>query len=517
MSAVVLLATSCVGTIDDTLPLIPQQCRSTASLLPRLGVRRLTRVEYRNSVHDVLDVEPPELTALPEDGELASFTTTIGQTLNASAVAKYLDAAEVVAARVLARGLPDGCGGDERSCVRGFIVRTGERLARRPLTEDELNGYVARFDDVRRDDDLATSLGVVLTALLVSPEFLFVSRTNTGAGGPGYAIAAHLAHGLWRTNPDVELMRAAAAGELATNEGIARQVDRLAADPRATSTLRAFIEQWLGVSAIAKINVQQTQPDVTPEVVSALAQETMAFIEDAVVTHRDYRKLFVSDRVFRNRVLSQYYGDGLAGGEALQAFAVTPSQQSFGLLSQAGVLMAASKNEETSIIYRGKFVRARLLCGELALPPEGLLTGLPSSNPFKTSRERIENHTAGSTCQGCHSQMNPIGYALLHFDGSGRWQDTEHGEPIDSGATVDGLGTIDGAYGLSQALFDSGEASQCVATTLVTMARAERLRGDDGCLAAAFGEHFATAGYDMATLMAAVVREQAYAIRGSAP
>ena len=28
---------------------------------------------------------------------------------------------------------------------------------------------------------------------------------------------------------------------------------------------------------------------------------------------------------------------------------------------------------------------------------------------------------------------------------------------------------------------------------------------------------FATAGYDMATLMAAVVREQAYAIRGSAP
>lgn len=514
-----LLATAsvgCVGTIDDTVPLIPQECRTSASLLPQLGVRRLTRAEYRNSVRDILGVEAPESAALPEDAEVRSFTTTIGQTLNAAAVGKYLDAADSIVARVLAKGQPVSCTGDEVACVRGYVTSVGERLARRPLTSEELAVYMTRFSEARRDDDLPTSIGVALTALLMSPQFLFVSRVDTGAAGVGYAIAAHLSYALWRTTPDQELTQAAARGELASDEGIAKQVERLAADPRAAETLHAFIEQWLGLATIAKVSVQQAHPEVTPEVVAALTAETVAYVEDALITQRDFRKLFVSDRVFRNALLSRFYGDRIATSDELRGYDVAPSEKSFGLLSQAGLLMAASKNEEASIIYRGKYIRSRLLCGELALPPEGLVIGLPSSNPYKTSRERIENHTAGSTCQSCHTLMNPLGYALLHFDGSGRWQDDEHGETIDSSATIEGLGAVDGGYALSQALAGSDEAAQCVATTMVTMARAERLRGQDSCLAAAFGEHFASSSYDVAALMTAVVREQAFAIRSTA-
>jgi hypothetical protein len=51
-------------------------------------------------------------------------------------------------------------------------------------------------------------------------------------------------------------------------------------------------------------------------------------------------------------------------------------------------------------------------------------------------------------CAGCHAKMDPIGFALEHFDAVGRWRESDAGQPIDAasklldGSTIDGLGGV---------------------------------------------------------------------------
>jgi len=53
----------------------------------------------------------------------------------------------------------------------------------------------------------------------------------------------------------------------------------------------------------------------------------------------------------------------------------------------------------------------------------------------------MEQHRANPACSGCHSRMDPLGFALENFDAVGKWRATEgaNNTPIDSsGSLIDG-------------------------------------------------------------------------------
>ena len=64
-------------------------------------------------------------------------------------------------------------------------------------------------------------------------------------------------------------------------------------------------------------------------------------------------------------------------------------------------------------------------------------------------RERLEEHRKNPVCATCHSQMDPLGFALEHFDAVGAWRTVDESRtPIDaSGALPDGA-TFEGLPGL---------------------------------------------------------------------
>ena len=80
-------------------------------------------------------------------------------------------------------------------------------------------------------------------------------------------------------------------------------------------------------------------------------------------------------------------------------------------------------------------------------------------------RERLSEHRKNAACAGCHSRMDPLGFALENFDATGKWRtiessgptDTSH-NPIDaSGELADGT-KFDGAAGLRKVMQEhSGE------------------------------------------------------------
>jgi len=86
-------------------------------------------------------------------------------------------------------------------------------------------------------------------------------------------------------------------------------------------------------------------------------------------------------------------------------------------------------------------------------------------------RERIAAHRNSPVCATCHSMMDPLGLALEHFDGVGKWRALDDsGAPIDaSGGLPDGT-KFDGADGLRNALLTSDRFITTLSEKMLTYA-----------------------------------------------
>jgi hypothetical protein len=54
-----------------------------------------------------------------------------------------------------------------------------------------------------------------------------------------------------------------------------------------------------------------------------------------------------------------------------------------------------------------------------------------------TIREQFAQHRENPNCAGCHSRIDPLGFALENFDVVGQWRDK-----YENGRTVDASGTL---------------------------------------------------------------------------
>ena len=85
-------------------------------------------------------------------------------------------------------------------------------------------------------------------------------------------------------------------------------------------------------------------------------------------------------------------------------------------------------------------------------------------------RERMEQHRANPVCASCHTRMDPMGFALEHFDGTGRWRDTDSGIPIEAATTLPDGTKIDSPKGFRDVLLRGDEFVTTVTEKLLTYA-----------------------------------------------
>jgi hypothetical protein len=69
-------------------------------------------------------------------------------------------------------------------------------------------------------------------------------------------------------------------------------------------------------------------------------------------------------------------------------------------------------------------------------------------------RERLERHRKNVACSGCHSIMDPLGFALENFDAVGRWRTDDAGTTVDASGALPGGAAFEGPAGLRQILID---------------------------------------------------------------
>jgi hypothetical protein len=359
----------------------------------------------------------------------------------------------------------------DKSCADKFLGPVGRLLYRRPLTREERARVVDQAGQAADHlKDFYAGLSVALEGLLIAPETLFiVDRSEPDPKQPGrrrldaYSLASRLSFFLWNAAPDDALLKVAEHGDLQTEQGRAKAVDRMLGSPRLETGVRAFFDDMLGFDDFA---VLSKDPDIYPAFVGDTAQDareqTLRIIVDhLLVKDEDYRDLFTTREIFISPSLATLYGVPAPPGWT--PYTIPAGNPRVGLLTQIAFLAAQAHPGRSSATLRGKALRELLLCQQVPRPPPNVDFSLiedPKST-LRTARERLSAHRANPVCAGCHKITDPIGLALENFDGAGQFRATERGAPIDTSGNLDGKSYGD-PTGLANAVHDNPGIPACL-------------------------------------------------------
>ncbi len=500
-------------------------------------IRRLTRFEYNNTVRDLLGDNSNPADVLPPEEEVAGFNNQAGAlTTSDLLVEQYLKVAEGVSARAIGNmdALMEGCdpasqGSD--ACALSFIERWGRRAYRRPLEQEEVDRLQDVFDWALTDPDLGTfedGIQILIEVMLQSPSFIY--RPEYGSDTPvegdvvpftSWEMATKLSYMLWNTMPDDELFQAAENDVLLTGEEIAAQAARMLEDDRAKDTIRNFHKQWLLLTQLDSLTKDTSvYPAYNAGLRPLWEEEIQTFIEDVILRgDGSLETLLTADYSFMNEELANFYGDDVLDpvtGTELQRVQLDPTRRA-GFLTSAALMATHANLNQSSPVFRGKFVREQLMCNTLPLPPNDLVIEPPELDPNKTTKEQFEEIGADPSCASCHSLMNPIGFIFEHYDGVGQWRDQQNGKDIDAVGEVvqteDIDGTYDGAIELARALAGSTQVQECVSSQWFRFAYNRSVTPVDTCSIEQINERFAASNFNIRELLVALTQTNAFLYR----
>jgi hypothetical protein len=391
----------------------------------------------------------------PDDRSLGwERGTTVSREWSQAVTAAAIEAAGHVVAHL--NELAGGRGSDRDAEVRDFLRTFAERAFRRPLTEEQKRLYIDRQFVPGRD--LETSVKRVVLLVLESPRFLYPDL-----GPPdSYRVASRLSFTLWDSLPDQELLDAAAAGKLATREQVARQAERMLADPRARVKFRNFLHYLLKIDHAGDLVKDPKRfPEFGPAVVADLRTSLDLFLDDTVWGESsDFRQLLLSGDLYLNDRLAKIYGGAVPAGAGFHKVSADGGKRA-GVLTHPYLMANFAYTGTSSPIHRGVFLLKGVLGRTLRPPPAAFTPLAEDLHPDLTTRQRVALQTRGKSCQMCHGMINPLGFTLEHFDAIGRYRDKERGKPIDAAGayeTVVGKAVkFSGARDLARFLADSEE------------------------------------------------------------
>lgn len=354
-------------------------------------------------------------------------------------------------------------------------IELAERAWRRPLRPSESDGLRGFYESLITSQGLShrDAIRSVLTRIFVAPAFLYRVEPRSDARESesltDWELASRLSYFLWSSPPDEELLRAAAAGELQLESELIRQAGRMLADPKARRFATEFFGQWFGFYHFDQYRGPDPKrfPEFTDSIRAAMYDEAIEFFSHIVRDDRPVNEILFADYTFLNDELAEFYGIptrrvSLTAGEPSLA-SIRHSEprrrnnagHRGGLLRLGAVLTSTSAPLRTSPVKRGDWILRRVLGTPVPPPPAdaGSIAADDVVSSGATIGERLAAHRRDAACNNCHSRIDPLGFALEHFDPLGRWRDKyRDGNSIEPDGTLRSGERIEGDAGLHRYL-----------------------------------------------------------------
>lgn len=462
------------------------------------GLRLLTRLEYKNTVSDLLSLDASRQVdkLIPDDFVVNHFQTDPKGVYTKQHAYGYFYLAKILAKQAPPlTDLAPECHNDYKCQLATF----GLRAFRRPLTETEMAQYQSIHNQYGDE--------AMIQAFLASPHLLYrkewgqpiVVGTKTLYRLDNYEVASLLSYTFWKTMPDDIALAKASRDQLSSTQELASEAKRLLSSPKARKAFRVF---WDGLYGLQR----SISANLPPEVKADIRDEMLRFVEDIVFEQKgNLDDLLSSTKTFLNGRLAEYYGVALEG-DHWQPYDWGP-QDRIGLLGKAHFFAINSTTTSSHPVKRGLFIREMLLCQDFPPPPEGAELK-PSKDPNHTTREKFEISHRQAACHSCHQFIDGVGFGLESYDQYGRFREWEK---VLSGILrpIDPRGGIGSLYGpetvlspkepvlaftgikeLSQLLRSSPNSRACFARNLYRFHVGERVSPAQACTLSVFGKNF---------------------------
>lgn len=377
----------------------------------------------------------------------------------------------------------------QRNHAQDLLRPVASRAFRRRVTDEELERLLKLYDLARESgDSFERAIQVSVQGMLCSPSFLFRVEQDPPKGQVRdlneFEIASRLSYFLWSSLPDDELYRAAAQGQLKTNQQIAAQALRMLKDPKSQALVENFAGQWL---QLRNLDIFAPDKERFPEFDDALRlaarQETEACFLHIMREDRSVLEFLDADYTFLNERLAKHYGISGVTGAEFRKVSVDRSQRG-GVLGHMSILAVTSNPTRTSPVKRGKWVLENLF----AAPPPPAPPNVPelADNKEKqltgTLRQRMEQHRAKPSCAACHQLMDPLGFGLENYNAIGGWRTQDGKEAVDASGELPDGSKFSGPAGLKTVLLSrQAEFRRCLAEKLLTYALGRGLEYYDAC------------------------------------
>jgi hypothetical protein len=462
---------------------------------PVRNIYRLTRTEMANTIGAVLDLTPAETASLKAsltveatktgyENDLNSLQVTPEQLMSLSLALDTLLTNERIKTIL-------NCG--DKTDVADSCVSTAlsEMVKKSYISTDASSPSLQAYKQMVAN--LKTKgydrLRFAIRNIFISPSFLFHSTNKED-------IKAHLANTIWL-----------GTGEYAKNSELKGLRDRqfvkkLLSDEKAQRFAQSFLMRRMKIDDIAK-NTDSSKAQQA-NLFESMGQESKLFIWDIFRSDRPLADLLLSKQSFVDSELAKIYGLPNPGPGFVK---VNLPENRRGLLTQASVLTATSKATETKIISRGLWIVEKAFCQHIPAAPD--VEALPPDNPAKptTLREKLEIHRAAPACSGCHTLMDPPGFALENFGPLGAFRTQyENGLPVDTRANFkDGTVTQTPSEFFSYVEKRKGDFTNCLAEELLTYVTRRSLNEGDKCAVDTLARGMTENGWGLETSLSEIL------------
>jgi hypothetical protein len=276
---------------------------------------------------------------------------------------------------------------------------------------------------------------------------------------------------------------------------------------RTAEVVLDFHAQWLQLSAYEQLPQE-------------LREEPLQFVRYVTFEERrGFVTLLTAPYTMANEATAPFYGESLEGDQFVR-LDLDPNERG-GLLTQAGFLAAHAYSDASSPIHRGVFILRQILCSEIPPPPGDVdFTLSEEAARAPTKRKQVELQTSSPACRKCHSMINPLGFALEHFDEQGRYREDDGTEPVDASGSVvlpEGDFSFDGAPELIAQLAAAEAARNCYASNWLRYATGRSITAEHVETISALKQDLADDSFTSKDVLLAITRTPSFRARSLEP
>ena len=496
------------------------------SAVGRKLLHRLSRLEYNNTVRDLLGVDSRPADNFPPDGGGGGGFDNNASTLFVPPV--LMEKVLIAATDIVAKAKPEllfhvrpSDGKDERTAAMESIKWMGMRAFRRPLDAEQLAGFIGLYDGLRKaGGSWEDSIRQSVRALLISPAFLFRVEQDREGHEPqrisDWELATRLSYFLWSSMPDDALFAAAKAGELHQPAVLDREVRRMLADPKARTFTDNFASQWLRTKELASVHPSTDKfPEFTPQLRDAMTAEPLEFFYALVRNNLPLSDCLDCDYTFVNADLAKFYGLPEVAPTGFQRVQLTDRNRG-GVVTMAGILTLTSYPRRSSPVLRGKWLMEEIL-GTPPPPAPPMIKSLPTSDKVRngmTFRQQLEHHRNRPECASCHKTMDQLGFGLENFSPIGQWRTIVADAPVDNNGELPNGQKFSGSLELKALLAQrKDEFTRNLAERMMSYALGRGIEQGDWLAIRQISKAVATSGYTSQELILGIIRSPQFNFR----